>query len=297
MKMNWWGPLIRISTYLVIEAAVSTSVDMKWNAARVREWWICSSTLQWSGRKFGLCRSRDAKVPRQLTSDANLAGLSLSFKTWWFETKRSVYEFPRIDLLRWRVSNFPVRVPESRIRRKLPLRGDFDWTAVERNYQTFPRLSRGTWPISTWQFHLSNRHSRASRCDRPFSWTSSLNQMGRRVKVPPTSGRVESDISVDLPAEHMSAFGQTEDNLTSPPSCLFTFSVLSISALSLAVVPFCSFLLSPPPSASVSRLPCLSDTQFIHLYYQHFFAAMTCMYILAFPRPAWEHWLSSCPQC
>lgn len=106
MKMNWWGPLIRISTYLVIEAAVSTSVDMKWNAARVREWWICSSTLQWSGRKFGLCRSRDAKVPRQLTSDANLAGLSLSFKTWWFETKRSVYEFPRIDLLRWRVSIF-----------------------------------------------------------------------------------------------------------------------------------------------------------------------------------------------
>lgn len=39
----------------------------------------------------------------------------------WNQTER--IWVPRIDLLRWRVSNFPVRVPESRIRWKLPLRG------------------------------------------------------------------------------------------------------------------------------------------------------------------------------
>ena len=39
----------------------------------------------------------------------------------WNQTER--IWVPRIDLLRWRVSNFPVRVPESCIRWKLPLRG------------------------------------------------------------------------------------------------------------------------------------------------------------------------------
>lgn len=39
----------------------------------------------------------------------------------WNQTER--IWVPRIDLLRWRISNFPVRVPESRIRWKLPLRG------------------------------------------------------------------------------------------------------------------------------------------------------------------------------
>lgn len=69
--------------------------------------------------------------------------------------------------------------------------------------------------------------------------------MQRLVKVTPTSVRMKRDIFADLLAEHMSACSQTrEGNLTSPlissPSCLLSFSFLSISPLS-----------HPPPALSL----------------------------------------------
>lgn len=130
--------------------------------------------------------------------------------------------------------------------------------------------------------------------DHSSSWTYKIDQMERPVKVTPASGCVESHIFVDLLAEHMSAYSQTrEDNLTSPlispPSCLFSFSFLSISPLS----PLCSFLLSCPTSASGGLLPCLSYILFIWVNYLVFcYDETPCP---SLPCMVQEHWLSSSP--
>lgn len=91
--------------------------------------------------------------------------------------------------------------------------------------------------------------------------------------VTPTPRCVESDVFDDLLAEPTSAYSQTREDgrtspLISPLSCLFSFSFLSISPLSLSLHPsLYSFVLSCPPSACGCLLPRLSHVLFSWVKY------------------------------